>query len=216
MDKKIYTRTTHFKYTLSRYYNIENFISPKEIPEKDFQKILNAIKNQNIENVDEDSLKYVLHMLGMAKYYEHANRILHKINNKDLPYINWLQLNVITQIFEEFSRVYNNRHPCIHFPHYLSVMKKIIDLMDLYSIDVQENIFRHDDFEDKWNDVWNNSNLPFLVKKYHTGVIKIQCFWRKILARRKLLNLKIKQELEYRPCIGIRYFGAMQSFKKLI
>jgi hypothetical protein len=46
--------------------------------------------------------------------------------------------------------------------------------------------------------------------------IIIQCIWRKILAKRKLQRLKIANELEHLPNIGIKYFETKEHWYKNI
>jgi hypothetical protein len=58
------------------------------------------------------------------------------------------------------------------------------------------------------------SNLFKKITNKYT--IIIQCIWRKILAKRKLQRLRIKNELEYLPNFGIKYFETKEHWYKNI
>jgi len=57
----------------------------------------------------------------------------------------------------------------------------------------------------KFNIIWSEN-----------AAIKIQNFWRNVLAKRKLQRLKIKREIEHIPNIGIKYFKYKKHFENLI
>lgn len=57
------------------------------------------------------------------------------------------------------------------------------------------------------------TKLRSLSKKVNAGII-IQAHWRRVLAQRRLKRLRICNEIEYLPVIGIRYKDGMERFNE--
>lgn len=57
---------------------------------------------------------------------------------------------------------------------------------------------------------------PLIQKYFDENATKIQGFWKMVLARRKLERLRINQEIELYPNLGIKYYECLSNFQSHI
>lgn len=201
-----YTRSAHFKNLLDRYYSREQI----SISSFDYNKIKTALDDQKFE-YNYNNISNILRELNFMKLSDNITGIL-RLCGVVTPKINNFQCQTFCDIYEEFNRI-DNLDKNIRMTY---IINKIAHLLNTPIM--HDSIYKLDKYDETWEKVYNNSNIPKIVERYHTiirGIKQVQLLWRAILLQRQIVRSRIGEELESLPGVGINYFNALENFEKM-
>jgi hypothetical protein len=163
--------------------------------------IYNNSIHTDILRICYENRHYLLTIVNTMQYYN--NLPSHTFNNIEylfiFPSINKHESN-------KLFKYIHNLFPNMTF----ETMNKLFYNLELYECMVidtyNKKLYRYKASEHKY---FNINNKIF-------AIITFQKYWRKILAKRQLQRLKIKNELEYIPEFGIKYFEAKSNWNILL
>jgi len=133
--------TSHFSYKrINHFREWCNQVQGKEstdIPDEIFEKILNEIKKekiQNIKTITYNKMREILKQLQINKYYEHINYIINRINGIPIPQFSPELEDKLCNMFRDIQGPFLKHCPKDrkNFLSYSYVLYKFFQILELY------------------------------------------------------------------------------------